>query len=175
MYQNYEIKVRYENLKFAEKQAIMADANLLGIDHQRDTYFVTGKGRLKLRFSDLSEPYLIPYLREDQKGIKLSRYEKIPVENADSVREIFASLLGVEMEIRKTRTIYIYENVRIHLDKVEKLGSFIELEAVFNPTESDEESEKMKINHLMNLFEINSKDLLADSYYDLMREENEKD
>ena len=174
MFQNFEIKARYDKLDFAEKQAVSIGADLLGIDHQTDTYFTTRMGRFKLRNTTLSQPYLIPYLRSSEKDIKLSRYEKIPVENPESVKYLFTQLLGRELEIRKKRKIYIFENVRIHLDEVEELGTFIELESVFDPDKSDERLEKKKINRLMELFEINNDSLLSLSYYELIREYREK-
>ena len=174
MFQNFEIKASYDNHKFAEKQARKIGARLLGTDYQVDTYFSTRKGKLKLRETSLSLPYLIPYLRPSEKNIKLSNYEKINIEDAESVKYLFSELLGKELQVRKKRIIYIYENVRIHLDVVEDLGSFIELEAVFDHRESSEAIEKEKINRLMDVFKIKNDKLQSSSYYELIQESREK-
>ena len=97
-----------------------------------DTYFRTRAGRLKLRESSLSGGELIPYLRPDAGGARRSDYRVIPVDDPPGVKALLTELLGVHRVVVKQREIFLAGNVRIHLDRVEGLGTFLELEAVFD-------------------------------------------
>ena len=172
MAKNLEIKALCSNLSKAEKIVKKIATEYLGMDLQIDTYFNTKSGRLKLRESSLSGDYLIPYLRPDQSEAKLSLYDKIDVANTKNVKDLFEKILGIHCIIKKKRSIYLYENVRIHLDQVEKLGTFIEFEAVYDKDNNDEETQQQKIYSLMQQIGISKKMLIASSYEHLLKEKD---
>ena len=96
---------------------------------QRDTYFGVGEGRLKLREESPGEAHLIAYARPDDPAVRVSEYRIAPCRPRAAARALAASL-GVHVVVDKRRRLLLWEDVRIHLDAVEGLGSFVELEAV---------------------------------------------
>jgi len=168
---NLEIKARCTDLGAARAVAGRLGAVRLGLDRQVDTYFVTREGRLKLRESSLSGGQLIPYLRPDRREPTRSDYQVLPVEEPEALRTLLSTLLGVHRVVRKEREIFLHENVRIHLDRVEGLGSFLELEAVFDGTPAEEAAQQAKVDFLMAELGIAEGDLLETSYEGLVAEE----
>lgn len=172
MAKNLEIKAKCYDLNNAEEKVKLFATQYVGTDTQTDTYFKTQKGRFKLRESSLTGSYLIPYLRANQTDAKISMYERIDVEDTNNVKSLFEQLLGIDLVVNKKRIIYLYKNVRIHLDEVKELGTFIEFEAVFDEINSDEKKEQQKVNFLMNELNIQKEDLIAVSYENLLKEES---
>ena len=165
--ENIEIKARLRNLDQTRERVKKLDHEYVGLDHQIDTYFNTTNGRFKLRESSLSGPYLIFYLREDLNGPKSSVYQKLPVEDAAGLKELLANMQGIHTVIEKNREIFLYENVRIHLDSVKNLGAFLEFEAVMDETYHDREIETKKVEYLMEKLSIKDEDLISESYENL--------
>ena len=98
--------------------------------HQRDTYFRAVQGRLKLREA-LPEPAeLIAYARAELAGPKVSLYRVVPVVDHLAMIDALTDSLGVRVVVEKARRLLRWRNVRIHLDRVDSLGDFVELEAV---------------------------------------------
>lgn len=161
---NLEIKARCRDLEAARRRAEAIATEYLGLDHQVDTYFVTRQGRLKLRESSLSGGQLVPYLRPDQPGPKRSDYRVIPVEEPASLKALLTEILGRHRVVDKQREIFLFENVRIHLDRVKGLGSFLELEAVFDGSPGAEPEQQRKVDWLMKELGVAEDDLLATSY-----------
>jgi predicted adenylyl cyclase CyaB len=129
---NIEIKLRVEDLEgYREKfRLIKGIVQRKSID-QVDTYFNSPSGRLKLRqvtgTQNISE--LIFYERADTAAPRLSTYIITPVSEPDGIAQSLSEALGVKTVVRKHREVYTWRNVRIHMDTVEGLGSFVELEA----------------------------------------------
>lgn len=163
---NIEIKAKAANLENLQKVAKLLATSHLGLDTQVDTYFQTVEGRFKLRESSIKGAYLIPYLRPNTAGPKKSDYAMIPVTNGAQVKELFSKILGTIKIIKKKRDIYLINNIRVHLDDVEGLGTFLEFEAVYeNP--ADEALERSKVQDLLEKFGIQNQDLITHSYSDL--------
>lgn len=141
---------------------------LEGEDVQIDTFFKVPNGRLKLRESSLYGNILIPYLRPNQNGPKQSSYELIPISDPEKTKTLLGIILGILGEVRKKRQIYFYENVRIHLDDVEMLGTFIELEAVIDDEKTIYEN-KEKTQWLLDYFKISNEQLIKVAYMDLLQ------
>ena len=80
---------------------------------------------------------------------------------------MLAAALGVRVEVGKRREIFLYHNVRIHLDEVARLGTFVEFEAVQTGAVSAEESRRY-LDELTRLLEIGPEDAVASSYGDLL-------
>lgn len=161
---NLEIKARCADLAGARSRARALATERLGVDRQVDTYFRTPRGRLKLRESSLSGGQLIPYLRPDADGPRRADYQVLPVAEPERLKQLLTWILGVHRVVRKEREILRYENVRIHLDRVEGLGAFVELEAVYDGTLEAEPRERRKLDFLMKELGVEPASLLATSY-----------
>jgi len=161
---NLEIKARCHDLAAARGAAQRVATQRVGLDRQVDTYFCTRAGRLKLRESSLEGGQLVPYLRPDARGPKRADYQVIPVSDAAGLKALLTEMLGVHRVVRKEREIFLRENVRIHLDRVEGLGEFVELEAVFDGSPAAEAEQRSKVDHLMKELGLAADDLLATSY-----------
>ncbi|MBW2245561.1 MAG: CYTH domain-containing protein [Deltaproteobacteria bacterium] len=88
----------------------------------------------------------------------------MPVPEPEETRRLFSALLGVHKVVRKEREIALVGNVRIHLDRVEGLGTFLELEAVFDASPEAEAEERKKVDRLMEQLGIRPEDLIDTSY-----------
>lgn len=166
MGKNIEIKAFCTNLKLFKSKLLQLPVTFEGVDFQTDTFFNVPHGRLKIRESSLYGNLLIPYWRSDQEGPKKSDYELIPISDARKIKILFSKILGIYGEIKKKRQIYLFENVRIHLDDVEKLGKFIEFEAVVDDDNAIGEN-KDKIEWLINYFNIDPSQWVGSAYIDL--------
>lgn len=165
---NLELKARCADLEAACGCARAVATEWIGVDEQVDTYFTTRAGRLKLRESSRSGAQLIPYLRPDEPGTKRSDYQVIAVEDGAGLVRQLTAMLGVHRVVRKRREIALYENVRIHIDRVERLGTFIELEAVWDGAESGLADQQRKIAFLRERLGVRDEDLVAGSYETLL-------
>ena len=134
-----------------------------GVLRQRDTYFRTRAGRLKLRVQEPGGAVLIQYDRPDAAQARESRYRLSPVPEPDALRDSLDAALGTLVVVDKERHLFLWEGVRIHLDTVEGLGSFVELEGVA-PEESDLSAEREKVARLREALGIG--EILTDSYSD---------
>lgn len=135
---------------------------------QRDTYFTVPRGRLKLREEPDAIAHLIAYERPDLLDQKVSRFRLIEVREPVELREALASALGVAVVVSKARRLFIFEGVRIHLDRVEALGDFIEFEGV--AADGDDPAAFAELlTDLRRSFGIRDVDLLGESYSDLLR------
>ena len=140
-----------------------------GVLIQRDTYFHAPHGRLKLREEEGVTPHLIAYKRQDQAGQRESRYRIVQVDQVDQVDELkvaLSSALGIKVVVAKKRSLFLWNEVRIHLDKVEGLGDFIEFEAMAGDG-SDLSREKAHVATMRQAFAIDDSHVIGDSYCDL--------
>ena len=164
---NIELKARCSDLGAARQVALSLGAQPQGVEAQTDTFFVTPRGRLKLRESDLRGAMLIPYLRPDDAAPKQSDYLVLPVADPAAAHRVLGEMLGVAAVVRKRREVLLLGNVRIHLDQVEGLGAFVEFEAVLGEGKTPE-SERAKVRELMAAFSITEHDLESRAYVDLL-------
>jgi homotetrameric cytidine deaminase len=156
---NVEIKATNPDPARTLELALAAGAEDHGWLTQRDTYFRVPQGRLKIREPDGT---LIPYRRGDQ----VSDYELVPVD--ERVRDALAGTLGVRVVVAKRRHLLMWEQtVRIHLDEVEGLGDYMEIEAVAAP-ESDLSRERDQLARLRELLEVSDGRLIDSSYSDML-------
>jgi homotetrameric cytidine deaminase len=127
---NLELKARDPDPAGSLERALALGAEDRGELAQRDTYFARARGRLKLREQTPGDAELIQYRRPDEEGPRTSEFRLVPVGEADALREVLNAALGTLVTVAKRRRLLLWEGVRIHLDEVEGLGSFIELESV---------------------------------------------
>jgi len=165
---NFELKARCADLALTRERARGIATRWLGLDHQTDTYFKTAAGRFKLRESSLSGAQLVPDLRPDAPHARRSDYVVIPLAEPERTKELLAALLGVHRVVRKVREIGLFENVRIHLDQVEGLGDFVELEAVWDGDGAGEAEQARKVAFVRERLAIRDADLVAASYEGLL-------
>jgi len=165
---NIEIKARTTDQEKIRGVLKSNNAEFIGVDHQIDTYFKVGSGRLKLREGNI-ENNLIHYDREDKRGPKKSRvllYKYSPDQN---LKEILTTSLGILAVVDKTREIYFVDNVKFHLDNVVGLGTFVEIEAIDKDGSIGNEKLLEQCNFYLNLLNISKDDLVDNSYSDLMQ------
>jgi homotetrameric cytidine deaminase len=136
-----------------------------GVLRQRDTYFRARAGRLKLREEEPGGAVLIQYDRPDGAQARESRYRLTRVEDPDELRASLDAALGTLVVVDKERHLLLWDGVRIHLDTVQGLGAFVELEGVA-PPESDLGPEREKVAHLQR--ELGIEEVITDSYSDRM-------
>ena len=130
---------------------------------QRDTYFAAPHGGLKLREQRPGDPHLVQFERPDRAEERESRYRLVPVEDADALTAALGAALGVRGVVEKRRRLLLWRDVRIHLDAVERLGTFLELEAVA-PPDSDLALEHERIATLREALAIGADRLVPVGY-----------
>lgn len=161
--QNVEIKAKCNHQDKIRSILKSHHAVFKGTDHQIDTYFKVGHGRLKLREGNI-ENALVYYERENKKGPKQSKYILYETPPASPIKNILTESLGILTIVDKIREIYFIDNIKFHLDKIKDLGTFVEIEA----------KELSQCNKYLDLFEISKDDLIATSYSDLLEYTNVK-
>ena len=130
MPRNIEIKARIERIDLLHPRATaIADRGPVEIA-QDDSFFRCDAGRLKLRTLSPCSGELIFYRRADRQGPKESFYHLTPTSEPDRLRETLSLACGQIGRVRKMRTLFLVGRTRIHLDRVEGLGHFLELEVV---------------------------------------------
>lgn len=170
MAQNIEIKARVSDLVVVDALArSMADQGPFELE-QDDTFFACSSGRLKLRELAPDQGELIFYQRPDISGPKLSQYFISPTHTPSVLRDTLARALGVVGRVRKRRRLYLAQNTRIHLDQVEGLGSFLELEVVLSQAQSIADGEAVA-HRLLSMLGISNADLESVAYVDLLRKD----
>jgi adenylate cyclase class IV len=166
---NIEIKARCNNPKYIRKILQKRDADFKGLDHQIDTYFKVPNGRLKLREGNI-EYSLVHYDREDISGPKRSDVIYYHPHKEAPVKELLSKALGKLITVEKKREIYYIYNIKFHIDEVEKLGSFVEIEAIDETSSITAGQLYKQCTEYLKLFEINESDLLENSYSDMLLE-----
>jgi predicted adenylyl cyclase CyaB len=166
---NIEIKARCREQESIRKILRSEHAECKGTDHQTDTYFRVGHGRLKLREGNI-ENNLIHYRRDDKEGPRQSDVQLFRSDPGSSLKEILTKALGILVVVKKKREIWFIGNVKFHLDQVEGLGMFVEIEAIGQDGVTGSDSLLRQCRHYLRLFRIADKDLVPVSYSDMLME-----
>ena len=167
MPRNIEIKVRVADLAAVRTAALGAGARLHAVEDQTDRYYaLEGERRVKLRTIAGGRAEMIEYRRAEDHGVRPSDYTVTPV------RDAAAGLCLVPkgeplVVVSKRREVLLWDNVRIHLDRVERLGAFVELEAVVDEAH-DEACCREQVARLLRELGIAPAELLRASYSDLL-------
>jgi adenylate cyclase, class 2 len=164
---NLERKFRCTDLHAVRAALPALETRREGVQLQTDTYFHARAGRLKLREIDGEAALLIAYDRPDTATAKLSAYHLVPVGDAALLRTALTAALGERGCVRKRREIHHWHNVRIHLDEVEGLGTFVEFEAVLSASD-DETAAHADLERLRRALGLVDAEELAASYADLL-------
>ena len=165
MGRNIEIKARVADLSSVERRTQRIADSGPTVIHQADTFFQCSEGRLKLRKFDETSGELIAYSRADAEGPEESRYAIVSTEDPDGLRDLLTASLGVRGVVRKRRVLYLVGRARVHLDRVEGLGDFVELEVVLGPGATVGEGTR-EAHTLMEILGID--ELVCGAYIDLL-------
>jgi predicted adenylyl cyclase CyaB len=166
-HQNVEIKAYCSNQDKIRVILLERNADFKGTDHQIDTYFKSNNGKLKLREGNI-ENYLIFYEREEKAGPKESKVTLYKNEPGSNLKQILEKSIGNLVTVDKNREIYFIDNIKFHLDVVEGLGTFVEIEARDPDGTIGLERLQDQCREYLSLFEISTEDLLEVSYSDLL-------
>ena len=150
---NIEIKARCNDPESIRKILQKRGADFKGIDNQIDTYFKAPNGRLKLREGDI-EYSLVYYDREDISGPKRSDVVYYHPNKKAPVKELLSKALGKLITVEKKREIYYIDNIKFHIDEVEELGSFVEIEAIDETGSISAEQLYRQCTEYLKLFKI---------------------
>ena len=164
---NIELKSKCADLARARDAALRLGAREAGVLEQIDTYFHCTTGRLKLRETVGRPAELIAYARADRPDVRESAYHLVPVEEPGPLKRGLAVALGVRVVVIKRRVLLLWHNVRIHLDDVRELGSFIEFEAVMGEGENEATAYE-RLATLAATMDLKPEDRIATSYSNLI-------
>src|SRR5882724_1713011 len=169
MPRNVEIKARVRDpAQLRARAQSVADGARRKIQ-QNDTFFVCHTGRLKLRIFSDSQAELIFYKRDDSPDPKESQYVITPTAAPHELRETLTLALGECGRVRKKRTLFLAGKTRIHLDEIEGLGHFMELEVVLSDGETVAQGIKTA-HRIMQQLGLRDQDLVDRAYVDLLQE-----
>lgn len=167
MASNIEIKAKIGNLG----ETIRLAAEICGTAGeqivQRDTFFNCTTGRLKLREFGDGSGQLISYLRQNALEPTQSEYAIYRTQTPEVLRETLSMTSGLRGEVKKIRHLFMSDRTRIHIDIVEGLGEFLELEVVLAPGE-DESKGIQETHTLMDRLGVSESDLISGAYIDLI-------
>jgi adenylate cyclase, class 2 len=171
---NVEIKARHADPDGVRRYLVTAGAVFAGIDRQVDTYFNCGHGRLKLRQGNI-ENALIHYARPNEAGPKSSEVNMMQVSNGVELKSLLTTALGVQVVVDKYREIYFIGNVKFHVDRVQGLGHFVEIEAIDKDGSLGREKLLQQCQFYMQALGIEVADCLTHSYSDMLGENKNLD
>ena len=167
MARNVEIKARISGVAaLLPRAARLADTGPTVIE-QEDTFFACPNGRLKLRDEFGAGAELIFYQRADLSGPKESFYLRVPVPDPQALREVLQLAHGQTGRVRKRRVLFLIGRTRIHLDVVEGLGEFLELEVVLQDGEPATQG-IVEAHKVMAQLGVTAQQLIQGAYVDLL-------
>ncbi|XP_047542254.1 uncharacterized protein LOC125074841 [Vanessa atalanta] len=169
---NVEIKAKVNDFDEICKIAEGLSGAPPTIIHQNDTFYKVNTGRLKLRVYADESATLVRYDRDDEQGPKLSNYDLLEFSMNESAKiktldDIMKKCLGVRGKVVKERRLYMVDQTRIHIDKVDGLGNFMELEVVLHPEQTLEDGQAIAKDLQMKLG-VKDNDLIDCAYVDLL-------
>ncbi len=165
---NIEFKAELRDPVVARRQCRLLGAERIGVVQQTDTYYRLHDGRLKKRDAPGEPTEWIYYHRRDVVRPRMCNYTILSDEQAQ--RRWGTRNLRSWVKVIKTRELWMHENVRIHLDDVDRIGVFLEFEAVVSRA-CDVQTCHQKIRHLRQLFGPTLGEPVGPSYCDLMAAE----
>lgn len=165
---NIELKSRCEDIGAVTRAAEKLGARDMGVLHQRDTFFEAPKARLKLRELGDGTAELISYRRPDSVEARGSDYLIARIANPAELLAVLEHALGSTATVTKQRRLFLHANTRIHLDEVEGLGSFVELETVLSG-QTDEQA-LAELAQVVSALALDDEDRVAIPYVELLRQ-----
>lgn len=166
---NIEFKAKATDITALEKKLQSLLPKYIGEDNQVDTYFNVKEGRLKLREGNI-ENSLIFYQRSNTAGAKQSDILLYQHHPDKTLKDILTWVNGIKAVVDKMRKIYFIDNVKFHFDRVQGLGSFVEVEAIDSDGTIGVDKLKAQCAHYAAFFGIQPDDYIAFSYSDMILE-----
>ncbi len=163
---NIEAKFRCGDIAAIERKVREIGARDMGLLHQCDTFFQAEPARLKLREFGDGRGELISYRRSDVPGGRESEYFVYHSMAPEGLKTNLALALGTKGSVRKTRHLFLFANTRIHLDDVEGLGTFVEIETVISG--QDRADAVAEFDEVARILELNPEDSVPFSYFGLL-------
>ena len=175
---NVEIKATVQDFAAVKARAELLSGGPAELIKQEDTFFFTPRGRLKLRIigekdGNPRKGQLIHYHRADAAGPKRSDYFIFETGEPEILKDVLGGSLGFRGIVSKQRWLYWVGQTRIHLDQVDGLGSFLELEVVLHPDQPTEEGGAIA-RDLMSQLGIDQASLIEGAYIDLLEEQESR-
>ncbi len=164
---NIEIKARVQDFESLRHRAEQLSETPCQVIPQQDIFYNCPTGRLKLRVLDEQRGQLVYYLRQDIIGPKHSDYTIFETADPQGLKTVLGQAFGVRGVVSKVRYLYLIGQTRIHLDDVAGLGTFMELEVVLQPGQSDAQGQVIA-EEIMSQLEIDDSDLIDSAYIDLL-------
>jgi len=164
---NIEIKARVRDFVNITSRAEKLSDTPVEIIPQEDTFFNVPQGRLKLRVLAPDRGQLIFYTRPDQEGPKRSDYHIAYTSDPDNLKRVLELAYGLRGVVKKTRYLYLVGQTRVHLDDVQGLGYFMELEVVMREGQEDAEGQAIA-EDLITSLGVEKSDLIEGAYMDLI-------
>ena len=169
MARNVEIKARIDGAQFErlrQRAAEIATDGPVRLE-QTDTFFQARRGRLKLReFADGTAEFIY-YERPDCEGPKTSSYIRSQCDSPATMKETLDRAHGILGVVKKKREVFFVNQTRIHLDQVDGLGAFLELEVVLRDGDSEDQGEQMA-RDIMKQLRVSEEQLVSGAYFDLL-------
>lgn len=163
MKKNLELKLKINSIAIIEKMILNLNIGYNSEFFQEDIYYHFNKGLLKVRIEG-NEKFLIFYLRDEKKKDRWSNYSILKL-TEEKYRKFLDKSYNEVIRVKKTRKLFIYKNTRIHLDRVDKLGEFLELETVVN---QDDVSAKMEFDEVVTHLNLDLSKQINDSYKNML-------
>ncbi len=164
---NIEFKAKIDDEKKMLSLIDKLSPEYLGEDIQIDTYYDISNGRLKLRRGNI-ENSLIFYKRNEERELKQSDiilYRHIP---DPSLEMLLKEMYDIKVIVKKRRKIFFVEHVKIHLDEVDSLGTFIEVEVIDSNNSKTISELEEKCEYYKKYFKISDSQIVNASYSDLI-------
>ncbi|CAI2336681.1 unnamed protein product [Caenorhabditis sp. 36 PRJEB53466] len=173
MSRNVEVKAKVRDHDETVRRAVEISGKKPSVLKQHDIFYESPNGRLKMRSVEengVARTELIWYDRPDVAGPKLSSFNKfdVPAAVLDALKLSLQSSMGVKGEVRKTRTLVLHGQTRIHIDRVDGLGDFVELEVCLTPEETPEHGERIA-HEIRKQLAVAESDLLVGAYMDMLK------
>lgn len=166
---NLELKARITSVRRATRNALTLGARRREVLMQKDTYYSSPRGRLKLREINRRQYEIIYYHRQNIQGNRFSEYQVIPVQKPVDVKKFLGDMLGILCVVQKRRTLFLYKNARIHLDVVRGLGTFLEFEVLVT---NGKRQARALMKELWKAFDIQKEAVVAGSYSDFIQRDS---
>lgn len=162
---NLELKVLCNSFNKIQKLLEEINADCIGELIQKDIYYQIENGLLKLRIEN-GEQSLIKYTRDEKGKDRWSDFQVIKFSEGNA-EEFLKDIFNIETVVEKNRLVYIYDNTRVHLDKVKDLGEFLELETLVVNGSDDA---KKRFNDIIDKLKIDLNSQIKNSYKILIEE-----
>jgi adenylate cyclase class IV len=162
-YKDFTLKALAPDFELLEDLLKNCGALFLGVDEQKDTYFQTDTGKLKLREGTI-ENLITHYERILEEGIERTvvyRYDVNP--SAIEIENLITNYKTIGT-VKKERSIYLLDIHKIQLDRLDQ-GDFLEIESIDREEKFTTEELRKRCLELKEKLGIADADLVPTGYF----------